>query len=169
MAEKYSSKDLQKWLFDKALSASSASARKMMLANDQRGRDDTVIGKLYFFKYDPKTKNKLDKYDKFPMVFPIEPYQDGFLGLNLHYLSMNERKALLGQLMRFANNDKMDKTTKLKLSYDLLQGSKRLNNLARPCVKRYLFSHVRSQFVEIYIDEFEKAIQLPVEDWVFKR
>ena len=63
----------------------------------------------------------------------------------------------------------MDETTRLKLSYDLLEGSKKLNSLARPCVKRYLFNHCRSQFIEIYIDEFDKAIQLPVEDWVFNR
>lgn len=167
MAEKYSSRDLQKWLFEKALNAAAPQARQMLIRNDQRGREDALIGRLYFFKYDPKGKAYLPKYDKFPMVFPIEQYQDGFLGLNLHYLSMRERQALLGQLMEFQNNKKFDETTKLKLSYDLLQGSKRLNSMARPCIKRYLFNHCRSQFIEIYIDEYEKAIQLPVEDFVF--
>lgn len=169
MAEKYSSKDLQKWLFEKALNAAAPKARQLLIRNDQRGREDALIGRLYFFKYDPKGKATLPKYDKFPMVFPIEQYQNGFLGLNLHYLTMRERQALLGKLMEFQNNKKFDETTKLKLSYDLLQGSKRLNSLARPCVKRYLFNHCRSQFIEIYIDEYEKAIQLPVEDWVFNR
>ena len=167
MAEKYTSKDLQKWLFDKALEASAPKARKLLLASDQRGREDALIGKLYFFKYDPKGKAYLSKYDRFPMAFPIESYQNGFLGLNLHYLNVREREALLGQLMKFANNKKMDETTKLKLSYDLLQGSRRLNNLAKPCIKRYLFNHCRSQFIEINVDEFDKAIQLPVEDFVF--
>jgi hypothetical protein len=169
MAEKYSSRDLQKWLFEKALSAAAPQARQLLIRNDQRGREDALIGRLYFFKYDPKGKATLPKYDKFPMVFPIEQYQDGFLGLNLHYLSLRERQALLGQLMEFQNNKKYDETTKLKLSYDLLQGSKRLNSLARPCIKRYLFNHCRSQFIEIYINEYDKAIQLPVEDWVFNR
>jgi hypothetical protein len=169
MAEKYTSKDLQKWLFDKALNAAAPKARKLILASDQRGRDDTVIGKLFFFKYDPKGKATLAKYDKFPMAFPIEMYQDGFLGLNLHYLNLRERQALLGQLMKFANDKKMDENTKLKLSYQLLQGSRRLESLAKPCIKRYLYTQVRSQFIEINVDEFDKAIQLPVEDWVFKR
>ena len=57
MAEKYTSKDLQKWLFDKALEASAPKARKLLLASDQRGREDALIGKLYFFKYDPKVKH----------------------------------------------------------------------------------------------------------------
>jgi hypothetical protein len=169
MAEKYTSKDLQKWLFDKALEAAAPKARKLLLASDQRGREDALIGKLYFFKYDPKGKAYLPKYDRFPMAFPIESYQNGFLGLNLHYLNIGQRQALLGQLMKFKNNEKMDETTKLKLSYDLIQGSKRLHSLAIPCVKRYLFTHCRSQFIEINVDEFDKAIQLPVEDWVFKR
>ena len=169
MAEKYSSKDLQKWLFEKALTAAGPKARQLLIRNDQRSRDDAMIGRLYFFKYDPKGKQTLPKYDKFPMVFPIEQYQDGFLGLNLHYLTIKERQALLGILVKFKNNQKMDETTRLKLSYDLLEGSKKLNSLARPCVKRYLFNHCRSQFIEIYIDEFDKAIQLPVEDWVFNR
>jgi hypothetical protein len=169
MAEKYSSKDLQKWLFEKALNASAPKARQLIARNEQRGRETALIGRLYFFKYDPKGKATLPKYDKFPMVFPIEQYQDGFLGLNLHYLSLKERQALLGKLMEFQNNQKYDETTKLKLSYDLLKGSKRLNTLARPCVKRYLFNHCRSQFIEIYVNEYDKAIQLPVEDWVFNR
>jgi hypothetical protein len=169
MAEKYSSKDLQKWLFEKALNAASPQARQILIRNDQRGREDALIGHLYFFKYDPKGKAYLPKYDKFPMVFPIEQYQDGFLGLNLHYLDARQRKALLDQLVKFQNNKEYDETTKLLLSYQLLQGSKRLNSLSRPCIKRYLFNHCRSQFIEIYIDEYDKAIQLPVEDWVFNR
>lgn len=169
MAEKYTSAELQKWLFDKALNAAGPQARKMMLASDQRGREIASVGKLYFFKYDPKGKAYLPKYDKFPMAFPIESYSDGFLGLNLHYLNVRERQILVDQLLRFANDKKLDENTRLKLSYDLLQGSRRLSSLSRPCIKRYLFSHCRSQFIEINIDEYDKAIQLPVEDWVFKR
>ena len=92
-----------------------------------------------------------------------------FLGLNLHYLGVAERQRLLGKLMDYANNDKMNKNTKLKLSYDLIQSTRSLNTLARPCIKRYLFSHCRSRFIQIYANEFDKAIQLPVADWVFNR
>ena len=169
MAEKYSSRDLQKWLFDKALEATAPKARQLIMRNDQRHRETTFVGRLYFFKYDPKYKDTLSQYDKFPMVFPIEIYNDGFLGLNLHYLGTRERQAILGRLLKFKSNEKMDKTTRLRLSYDLIMSTTRLNTLARPCVKRYLFTQVRSQFIEVYMDEFDKAIQLPVEDWVFKR
>lgn len=166
---KYSSRDLQKWLMDKALESSGTHARRVIKANDDRARSSTIIGKMYFFSYDPKWKDKLSKYDKFPMVFPIEMYGDGFLGLNLHYLNIAERQALIKRLLEYANNQKMNKTTRLKLSYDLLQSTKRLNSLSRPCIKRYLFSHCRSRFIEIYANEYDKAIQLPVADWVFNR
>lgn len=166
---KYSSRDLQQWLMGKALEASGSHARRVIKANDERSRSNTIIGRLYFFAYDPKWKDKLSKYDKFPMVFPIEMYGDGFLGLNLHYLGIAERQALLGRLMEYSNNQKMNRTTKLKLSYDLIQSTRKLNTLARPCIKRYLYGHCRSRFIEIYANEYDKAIQLPVADWVFNR
>ena len=39
----------------------------------------------------------------------------------------------------------------------------------RKSVKRYLFDHVRSQFIRIDSDEYQKAVQLPLEEWVYKR
>lgn len=169
MAEKYTSDQLAKWLIEKAQSVSAPQARKLLVSNDQRGRDTTMVGRLYFFKYDPKTKAKLPKYDKFPMCFPIERYGDGFLGLNLHYLTTAERQAFVSRLLEYRNNEYMDERTKLRLSYDLIESTKKLSSLARPCIKRYLFNYCRSQFIEIYPNEYDKAIQLPVEDWVFKR
>lgn len=153
----------------KATKVSPPYARKVISNNVERANDTTVIGKLYFFKYDPKWKHKLAHYDKFPMVFPIEPYPDGFLGLNLHYLSVPQRRKLTEELLVYRNNNKMDQTTKLKLSYQLLKNSMKLNTLAQPCIHRYLFDHVRSEFIEVYAEEFDKAVQIPVEDWVFKR
>ena len=43
-----------------------------------------IKGRLYFFLYDPKTKDELPYYDRFPLVLVLEKYDDGFLGLNLH-------------------------------------------------------------------------------------
>jgi hypothetical protein len=166
--KKYSSKDLQKWLFDRALEAASATARRIVFGNDQRKRDTAVWGKMYFFRYDPKWKNILPVYDMAPLVLPIEMYNDGFLGLNLHYLTSGEREALLNELMKYRSNKLMNDTTKLRVTYQLLSSTKKLESLSRPCIKRYLFSHVRSKFIEILPDEWDKAIQLPVANWVSK-
>lgn len=164
--KKYTNKELAEWLQTKARTA--AGFRRNILANDERSKDTTVIGRMFFFKYDPKWKDILPIYDKFPMVFPIERYPDGFLGLNLHYLDYGQRLYLIQMLSKFANNKKITPTTRLKLSYDLLQSTKMLNNLSRPCIKRYLFSHVRSKFIEINPDEWDKAAALPVEMFVTK-
>ena len=153
-------KDSTEWFIGKARSA--AGYRKNLVGSDERGRDNAIIGKMYFFAYDPKMKKTLPMYDRFPLVFPIEPYNDGFLGLNLHYLNPGERAWLLNKLKDFRNNNKFNATTKLKLSYDLLSSTKKLASVSRPCVKRYLFSHVRSKFIEMTPEEWDKAIGLPV-------
>jgi hypothetical protein len=160
-------KESTDWFIDKARSA--AGYRKNIIHNDKRGRDDTAIGRMYFFAYDPKHKDKLPVYDNFPLVFPIERYGDGFLGLNLHYLGEGERAWLLKKLSEFANNSKFDRTTVLKLTYNLLQSTKKLSKTTRPCIKRYLFDHCYSKFIEVLPEEWEKAINLPVAQFVYKK
>ena len=117
---------------------------------------------MYFFSYDPKWKAKLPWYDTFPLVFPIERYNDGFLGLNFHYLPPKDRAILMDQLKSFANNNKYDATTRLTLTYNMLKGFSKYPR-ARPTVHRYLSNHVNSKFVHINGDEWEVALFLPVE------
>jgi hypothetical protein len=166
MERKYNNKQLQDWWIKTAQTATGY--RRNIIANHERKKDVTVIGKMYFFYYDPKFKKILPIYDRFPLVFPIEGYPDGFLGLNLHYLSIEERQFLLNLLQSFSNNKKYDETTRLKLSYDLLTKSKTILGAIRPCIKRYLFGHVQSPFIEIHAHEWDKVIELPVELFVRK-
>lgn len=165
---KYTSDELAKWIMEKAHEVPAAKARKMLISNDQRIADSTIVGKMYFFKYDPKLKASLPKYDKYPMAIAIEQYNGGFLGLNLHYLSVSERQVYVDRLLEYKNNDYMDFRTRLKISYDLISTTRKLKLMAKPCVKRYLFNHCRSHFIEIYPSEYDKAVQLPIEDWVIK-
>lgn len=152
--------DSSDWFIGRARTA--AGYRKKIVANNERSRDSAIIGKMYFFVYDPKYKDTLPMYDRFPLVFPIEPYNNGFLGLNLHYLTPDERSWLLKKLSEFRSSSKITERTRLRLSYELLQTTKRLSSVSRPCIKRYLFSHVRSKFIEMSPSEWEKAIYLPV-------
>ena len=160
------SKDTSDWFIGKARTA--AGYRRNIVANSDRGRSDAVIGRMYFFYYDAKNKDKLPMWDRFPLVLPIERYGTGFLGLNLHYLGVDGRRALLNQLLKYKNNSRMNETTKLRLSYDLLQSTK-ASKLAEPCIKRYLFSQVRSQFIEVTADEWDRTIELPVQQFVYKK
>jgi len=118
-----------------------------------------ALGKMLFYKYDPKFAKKLPYWDMYPLVFPFEKAKGGFYGLNLHYIPPRERAVLMDELNDYATNNKYDETTRLKLSYDLLKGIGR----AVPCVKRYLGTNVRSNTVRINADEWEIAIFLPVE------
>ena len=122
----------------------------------------SVLGKMYFYSYNPKWKDELPWYDTFPLVFPIERYTDGFLGLNFHYLAPKHRAILMDQLKAFANNKAYDETTKLKLTYNMLKGFSKIKR-ARPTVHRYLTSKVNSKFVLVNADEWEVALFLPVE------
>ena len=136
-------------------------SRQALLADRQRLKNNAIIGRMYFYFYDPKTKDKLPYYDRFPLVLPIEQYNDGFLGLNLHYIHPKQRMILLDKLSEYANNNKFDRTTKLRLSYDLLSKASKTYEV-NACIKRYLFNHVESRFLEITADEWDIAALLPV-------
>ncbi len=136
------------------------------LMNDrQRLRDSSIIGKMYFYFYDPKTKDKMKYYDRFPLVIPIENYKDGFLGLNLHYITPRQRIILLDKLSETASNKSFDENTKLRISYAYLAAASKAFE-ATPCIKRYLFSQIESRFLEITANEWDIAVMLPVESFV---
>jgi len=136
-----------------------------LMSDRKRLKDSSIIGKMYFYFYDPKTKDSMPYYDRFPLVIPIERYKDGFLGLNLHYIHPRHRINLLDKLSEIASNKTYNENTKLRISYDYLAASSRAFE-ATPCIKRYLFSHVESRFLEIHADEWDIAVLLPMESFV---
>jgi hypothetical protein len=135
-----------------------------LMSDRQRMKSSTFIGNMYFFYYDPKTKDTLPYYDRFPLVIPIDRYSDGFLGLNLHYIHPKQRILLLDALSEYKTNTKYDSSTRLRLSYDLLKRASS-SYQATPCIKRYLFSHVDSRFLEIESSEWDIAALLPMEQF----
>jgi hypothetical protein len=135
---------------------------KILQSDPQQLRAQVFPGFLYMFVYDPKFKETLPYYDMFPMVFPFRKVPGGFYGLNLHYLPYPLRVTLLDRLMTFANNEKMDQTTKIKYSWQMIDGVSRYK-LAQPCVKHYLNDHVRSPFRRVEANDWATAMMLPVE------
>jgi hypothetical protein len=138
---------------------------RALMADRDRLKTNSTIGKMYFYFYDPKTKDTLPYYDRFPLVIPIESYRDGFLGLNLHYIHPKQRLILLDKLSETATNNNFDSKTKLRVSYSYLAGASKAFE-ATPCIKRYLYSHIQSRFLEISADEWDIAAMLPVETFV---
>lgn len=136
------------------------------LMNDRnRLRNRSMIGRMYFYFYDPKTKDTMPYYDRFPLVIPIQRYNDGFLGLNLHYIHPKYRMILLDKLSDTISNDTYDEDTKLKINYRYLASASKIFE-ATPCIKRYLFTQIESRFLEIAADEWDIAAMLPVESFV---
>ena len=139
--------------------------RAALLKDRDRLKERSVIGKMYFYFYDPKTKEKMKYYDRFPLVIPIESYNDGFLGLNLHYIHPKYRMTMLDKLSATASNSSYDEKTKLRISYQYLTAASKVFE-ATPCIKRYLFSQIESRFLEISADEWDIAALLPMESFV---
>lgn len=117
---------------------------------------------MYHFKYEPKTAKTLPYYDRFPLIFMVGPAQGGFYGMNLHYLPPQLRAKLMDGLYDLTNNTRYDDTTKLKLSYDLLNSASKFRYF-KPTFKHYLNQHVRSKFIEIDSTEWDTALFLPTE------
>lgn len=124
-----------------------------------------AIGKMYMFMYDAKHKDTLPYFDIFPLVFPIHFYNDGFLGINLHYLPPGERAALMNALYSTANNQKYNASMKLNISYSILKASSLKFSGFENCVKRYLTSHLRSSFHYVNPTDWDKALLLPLQRW----
>lgn len=156
------SRDARQWLRTKVNSLKATPSA--LMSDRERLRSHSIIGRMYFYYYDPKTKDQLKYYDKFPLVIPIERYGDGFLGLNLHYVEPKVRFILLDKLSTYTNNKMYDETTRLRLSYQTLKSATSIFE-ATPCIKRYLYSHVQSRFLEIDANEWDIAAILPVESF----
>ena len=121
-------------------------------------------GYMYAFRYDPKMKKELPYYDTFPLIFPVRMDSDGFLGINFHYLPPVLRAKLMNALYSTLTNKKYDDTTKVRISYSILQSASKYRYF-KPMLKKYLRSHVRSQFLEIQVNEWDMAIFLPTESF----
>ena len=122
---------------------------------------------LNMFMYDPKYKKTLPYYDTFPLVLPLERYNDGFLGLNFHYLPIPLRIKLLDKLKSITEENQSglvkysqySETDRLKVSYARANGIP----MARAVIKRYLYGHMKSQVRIVTPDEWVIAVLLPVQ------
>lgn len=155
--------DSVKWFQDQARKTK-VKPSELMRQDKTRLKNNLRIGDMGFFFYDPKHKKTLPYYDTFPLVLKIEDYEDGFLGLNFHYLPYVLRAKLMDALFSVTNNKKYDESTKLLISYDILKSAAKFS-LYKPCVKRYLTNHVRSRFLKIYANEWDMALFLPVHNF----
>lgn len=119
-------------------------------------------GEMYLFRYDPKTKDALPYYDMFPLALPFRRIPGGFLGVNFHYLNYAFRLKMLRMLSQYATNSKFDETTRVRVTWRLLESTSRLAPI-KFCVKHYLTDQIQSRFIKIPFPDWVVASQLPVE------
>jgi hypothetical protein len=119
-----------------------------------------LLGNLYFLYYEPKFANKLPYYDTFPLVLVLERYNDGILGLNLHYLPPVLRAMFLDKLLNYAKYDEDDNIQKIKITYEILSNTKN-HRMFKACIKRYLNTNMATPPLKVEPTEWETAIFLP--------
>lgn len=129
-----------------------------------KSNDRPLIGRMYMYSYDPKTKDTMPYYDRFPLILSVSPAPKGFYGINLHYLPPMHRAVLLDKLMEVATNRRFNDRTRLRLTYELLSSTQKFEEF-KPCFKRYLTKHIMSRVVEVHPSDWETAIFLPTEQF----
>ena len=127
-------------------------------------RGDQVYGSMYFFEYDPKHKDTLPYYDRFPLIFPINKVKGGILGMNMHYLPPKMRAQLMDALYSVSSDNNYDEQTTLSINYKILNSASNFR-LFKPTVKMYLAKQVRSRFIKINASEWDTALFLPVQSF----
>jgi hypothetical protein len=159
------SKDSIAWLKEKIVEIKRPDKISAAIRGETfRKANQFKIGMMYCFFYDPKTKDDLPYWDKFPVVLVLEKYNDGFLGLNLHYLPIKYRMAFLSKLMRFAQLTAEDDIKRMRISYEILNSAKRYAEF-KPMLKRYLFGRLRSKLLMIQPNEWDVASMLPLQQF----
>lgn len=164
----------REWYRDQAMGVTSTARNRSQgdrlireLKRDTERRQDNQfrIGNMYLFAYDPKHKDTLPYYDRFPLIFPINKAKGGFLGINMHYLPPILRAKLMDQLYTILNNKNFDETTKLRASYKILAGASKFKEF-KPTIKHYLNQHVRTKPAYINPAEWDIALFLPTQKFV---
>lgn len=136
-----------------------------LLANTPDLTTRIMPGAMYMFFYDAKHQDKLPYWDQFPLVLPFRRVSDGFYGINLHYIPYGARFKLLGYLHDLATDEKITEETRVRVSWQFLDGSSKFEAV-KPCVKRYLYSQLKSKFLNIKYPDWITAAMLPVEQFI---
>lgn len=106
-------------------------------------RNETRRGHLYLFEYEA-THRSTQYYDRYPLVYVLDREGDHFIGANLHYMNP---KARLGVIKSLQEKDKL--------------------SIPSVIIHKYLYKGVKGLFLDLGISEWETAIYLPIEDFVY--
>tara|TARA_B100001057_G_C22635493_1_gene866101 strand:+ start:108 stop:671 length:564 start_codon:yes stop_codon:yes gene_type:complete len=123
------------------------------------------FGIFNLFGYQAKTYGEsygVKYYDKFPLIIPTDQRGARFWGINFHYLPYGLRVQLFRRMLSFASDTNFNEKTTLNVSWTQVAKIPAV----RPAIKSYLFSNVRSAFLNIKVNEMPVALNLPVARFV---
>ena len=118
------------------------------------------VGGMYTFVYDAKHKQTLPYWDKHPLIILLGPAKQGFLGLNVHYLSPADRDRFFTAMLKYTGKKDPDLLTEKDL-FDIDWGKVKKIPMIEKTVHHYLYSHVKTKILEISPTEWEITIYLP--------
>ena len=125
------------------------------------------FGMMNLFYYRPKGAEKLPYYDVFPLVIPMgRRLNDGFVGINFHYLSVPQRWLLLERLSMFQVPSELDAFDTEEGGGDVMAlfwSKIRRKRGVKPIVRRYLTKYIQSRFLKIELSEMLIALAIPME------
>jgi hypothetical protein len=152
------------WFRDRASAVTRVNTKQLVDSADKKRVFTTLskqdVGRMYTFFYNPKHKKTLPYYDRFPLIFVIDLYADGFLGMNMHYIPLLFRARLMDALYSIQINDTARADKKLALTYNLLARASKFRYF-KPTIKRYLFQKVTSRYIYIPTEEWDIAAFVP--------
>ncbi len=141
------------------------SVEEKFLRDEKRIRSRTTFkrpGQMFMFNYQPLTRATLDYYDTFPLVYILEMHNDGFLGINLHYLPPALRERLLLSLIKFSSGSFENEDTRLILRYKYMMTQPLIRRLVKPCIKKYFYRRMDSYILKIPPSDWYIATFLPL-------
>ena len=154
--------EAREWYRDAASRITALQPGRLVRSDPERSRSQIRVGDMYLYHYDPKYKETLPYYDRFPLVFPFKKVEKGWLGINMHYLPLPYRARLMDALYDLTTNQRYDEQTRLRLNYDILNGASKFRWF-KPTIHRYLINHVESRLIYIHPSEWDIALFLPLE------
>jgi hypothetical protein len=137
----------------------------LKILRDYKKTTNIKLGHIYSYGYDPKWKDSLDYYDTFPLVLVIGLYDDGWLGINLHYVPVKYRYLIFEGLLKTLHDQTINERTRFKITYDKLNALK-ISKWTGNTIKRYLFDYVPTNIYKIPPEDWEIIMALPYDDFV---
>jgi len=118
------------------------------------------FGQIYHFVYNPKYKDILPFWDKYPVIILINMNSKHILGLNLHFVPTYTRKKIVNYILK-VNASRISNNQPLMVKYSFLKRMI-IKLRATICIRKYIISRMSSRVITPigYKDYVDAVIEL---------